>query len=275
MQRSEELRRGMLSGANRPGIPSNTGGAATGLQPVFGSESRGSATVVATPGSASTAPRIESLTSKADASQVAKAAGQKDAFAVAMERIRNVNDEDNAGFGMSILLKIDLKGRESEVFDALGPYLDSPFENRAAVALLVLERIDDPRRVDELIRRLGKHRQTDPIFCGMLAKWKDPRAIEPLANQLDGFPLWKHFDNALIAFGPAAETAVIAKLADADKNTRKRACEILGQIGGDESLKIFGKLKPDSDPFVRMAASAAITNIRNRLGKPAGRRTGR
>jgi len=274
-QRSEEIRRQMMGGSRMPEIPGNTGGAAAGLRPVDDAENRGRPLVGVTVGSGEKAGGVGARAKQADSAEVQKAAGQKDGFDIAMERIRDPHRQDDANFGMSILMKIDLKGRETQLFSALAPYLDSPLVENAAMALVVLERIDDPRRVDEVVSRLGKNRQTDPIFCNVLAKWKDPRAIEPLTNQLDGFPLWKHFDKALIDFGPAAEKAVIAKLASPEKDARKRACEILGQIGGDESLKVFAKLKPDSDPFVRMAANAAITSIRTRLGIPAGKRAGR
>lgn len=273
--RSAEIRRQMMGGSRMPEIPGNTGGAAAGLRPVNDAETRGRPLVGVTVGSGDKTGGVDALTTQADSAQVQKVAGQKDAFDIAMERIRDPHRQEDAKFGMGILLKIDLKGRETQLFSALAPYLDSPVVENAAYALVVLERIDDPRRVDEVVSRLGRNRQTDPIFCNVLAKWKDPRAIEPLASQLDGFPLWKHFDKALIDFGPAAEKAVIAKLASPEKDARKRACEILGQIGGDESLKVFAKLKPDSDPFVRIAANAAITSIRTRLGIPAGRRAGR
>lgn len=273
-QRSAEIRRQMMGGSRMPEIPGNTGGAAAGLRPVNDAENRGRPLVV-TVGSGDKAGSVGALAKQADSAEVQKAAGQKDAFDIAMERIRDPHRQEDAKYGMGILLKIDLEGRETQLFSALAPYLDSPLVENAAMALVVLERIDDPRRVDEVVSRLGKNRQTDPIFCNVLAKWKDPRAIEPLTNQLDGFPLWKHFDKALIDFGPAAEKAVIAKLSSPEKDARKRACEILGQIGGDESLKVFAKLKPDTDPFVRIAANAAITSIRTRLGIPAGRRAGR
>jgi len=63
-----------------------------------------------------------------------------------------------------------------------------------------------------------------------------------------------------------AEPALIARLRDPDRAVRSRACDILRQIGGVETLQAMRAIPPDSDLGVRMAAKRACEQIVARVG---------
>jgi HEAT repeat protein len=69
---------------------------------------------------------------------------------------------------------------------------------------------------------------------------------------------------AISAIGPPAEPDVIQLLGSGDPLRRQTACEILSEIGGEETLKAMRKLRPDTVPSVRDAARAAMVAINNR-----------
>ena len=97
-----------------------------------------------------------------------------------------------------------------------------------------------------------------------LGEIRDPRAAQALADRLEkGWPVAQE---ALIAIGPAAEVAVMEKLRDPKSRTRTLACEVLGKIGGKETLKFMLKLPADTDTFVRMSATDTMKKIVERVG---------
>jgi predicted Zn finger-like uncharacterized protein len=196
-----------------------------------------------------------------------------DAMTIALTNLHENRTPDDALLGLVLLLKLNIKGREKEIIDVVGPQLASTQEENVDAALTVLDKIDDPRRVDLVIARLGKRRNHDEMFCNVLASWKDPRAIQPLVDQIDMFPS-NYLDEAIVSFGSKAEEAVIEKLSDVSHWIRSRACKLLAKIGGERSLKAFKSMRPDSDTFVRIAANEAIISIRNRVGT-SGRRPSR
>ena len=76
--------------------------------------------------------------------------------------------------------------------------------------------------------------------------------------------------------GSIAEPALIERLTYSDSGIRRRACVILEEIGGRESLKAMQSLPPDSDFAVRVAAKDAMGNIVARVGPlPASERKGK
>ena len=76
--------------------------------------------------------------------------------------------------------------------------------------------------------------------------------------------------------GPIAEPALIERLTNPDADVRKRACEILKEIGGREALKAMHALPADPDFFVRVAAQDAMKNIVARVGPlPASEQKGK
>ena len=107
-----------------------------------------------------------------------------------------------------------------------------------------------------------------------LAKIKDQRAVEPILARIkeDGFQV----EDALKEMGLVAESALIERLTYPDSGIRRRACVILKEIGGRETLKKMQSLPPDSDFAVRVAAKDAMANIVARVGPlPASERKGK
>jgi HEAT repeat protein len=67
---------------------------------------------------------------------------------------------------------------------------------------------------------------------------------------------------ALRTLGPAAETAVIALLAEADVEVRVEACKLLSEIGGRESLAaVRQQLSKDAAEEFKTAAKGAIEKL--------------
>jgi hypothetical protein len=99
-----------------------------------------------------------------------------------------------------------------------------------------------------------------------LGKFQDTRAVEAIIPhfQEDGFEA----EAALKEIGPMAEPALIARLRDPDRSVRSRACDILAQVGGVETLKAMRAIPTDQDLGVRMAAKRAAEQIVARVGLP-------
>jgi HEAT repeats len=107
-----------------------------------------------------------------------------------------------------------------------------------------------------------------------LAKIKDARGVEPILARIkeDGFQV----EDALKEMGQVAEPALIERLTYPDSGIRRRACVILKEIGGRETLRAMHSLPADADLGVRMAAQDAMRNIVARVGPlPASERKGK
>jgi HEAT repeat protein len=72
---------------------------------------------------------------------------------------------------------------------------------------------------------------------------------------------------ALISLGSAAEPAVIPYLRHDDPTTRKRAAEVLAEIGTSACLSALQAVAKGKDFFAKVAAERAINAIKSR---PAG-----
>jgi HEAT repeat protein len=95
-----------------------------------------------------------------------------------------------------------------------------------------------------------------------LAKLKDPRSAEIFASYLT-----KDRDRAaraLIDLGPPAEKAVQKYLSHNDAGIRRKACEILQEIGTKASGRALTTLTQDSNQEVAQAAFNALQAIRRR-----------
>ena len=107
-----------------------------------------------------------------------------------------------------------------------------------------------------------------------LGKIQGCRASEPIAERLseDGFEA----EDALKAMGSVAEPTLIEKLKSPDTETRRRACNILKEVGGKETLEAMQSLPADSDFSVRVAAQNAMKAIIARVGPlPKAARSGK
>jgi hypothetical protein len=97
-----------------------------------------------------------------------------------------------------------------------------------------------------------------------LGTLQDARAAEAIADRLkdDGIKA----EPALRVLGEAAEPALIERLRSPDRDIRRKACDVLRDIGGKETLTFMSKARPDPDLGVRMAAQQAMQAIAQRVG---------
>jgi hypothetical protein len=109
-----------------------------------------------------------------------------------------------------------------------------------------------------------------------ITKYKSDTAIEAIAQQLSNVFIRSEASQALKAYGPIAEDAVIAQLQTGDHFTRIEACEVLRMIGTRKSIPPLELAARDPDVFVKGAAKAALQTIRQtkrvapKPVKPAG-----
>ncbi len=164
----------------------------------------------------------------------------------------------------------DLAGREDEILEALKIPLTeaNPFDLKEM--LIIVRRLNTPKRLETLLNRLNIQSGQDDVIEA-IGELKDPASIEPLAKFMSQDD-WGNVDKILIAFGPAAEKAVIGQLTSTNDRVRDRACKILAEIGTEESLNVMKKLPADSSFFVRTSAVDAMRAIqlRQRLKGDSG-----
>ncbi len=181
-------------------------------------------------------------------------------------------------------------GRRKEAIQRLGRTQPNDRLDEVVTALLPLLDDDDGFLVNEVVDTLGVWRSPIAVpkliertgdnrffvrkhAIKVLGKYKDPRAAEPIAERLkeDGFEA----EDALKAMGSIAEPTLIDRLKHPDSDTRRRACNILRDIGGAETLAAMRSIPPDPDFGVRAAAQDAMKHIRARVGSaPASPRPG-
>jgi hypothetical protein len=164
--------------------------------------------------------------------------------------------------------------RLAEVVATLVPLLNDDDGFLVCDAIKVLTVWKSPDGVPAVIERTSDNRfNVRHEAIKALGKLKDPRGVEPIIARLneDGFQAV----DALKAMGPIAEPALIQRLTNPDSDIRKRACEVLKEIGGRDSLKAMQALPADPDFFVRVAAKDAMKTIAARVGPlPASDRKG-
>lgn len=156
--------------------------------------------------------------------------------------------------------------RTSEVVAALLPLLseDDGFLVNDVIRALVVWRTPDV--LPALIRRANDNRfGVRKGAVKALGKFREQRAIEAIIAHLkqDGFEA----EAALKEIGPMAEPALIARLRDVDPHVRRKAWDILGQIGGADTLRALRAIRTDPDLGVRMAAKRAAQEIAARVGR--------
>lgn len=91
-----------------------------------------------------------------------------------------------------------------------------------------------------------------------LAKLKDPRGVDPVAQRLADGGFRRFASQALKDMGPMAEKAVAEYLHHPDFGLRIEACNILKVIGVKESRATLVKLAWDDHPALAQAARAAL-----------------
>ena len=161
--------------------------------------------------------------------------------------------------------------RRDEVQEGLRPLLDHHDTFLVHDVIKTMASWLTPETVPALIPKTTDHRfDVRWLALETLGKLRDPRAAEAIAARLkdDGIKS----EPALRELGPAAEPAVIALLRSPDADVRRKACTVLKDIGGRETLTFMSKARPDPDTGVRMAAQEAMAAIAGRVGplpKPA------
>jgi hypothetical protein len=158
-------------------------------------------------------------------------------------------------------------GRVDQVVQALIPLLDHDDGFLVTSVEKTLAVWRSPEAVTPLIARTRDNRhfvRSEAIKA--LGKYQELRAAEAIVAVMkeDGFAA----ESALKEMGTVAEPAVIPLLRSGDSDLRGKACDILGQIGGQETLQTMQVLPADPNFGVRAAAQRAWKAIVARVGPP-------
>jgi HEAT repeat protein len=134
-----------------------------------------------------------------------------------------------------------------------------------------MKALASPADADFMLGLLGSTDDATRQFAtDLLVKFKDARAAKPIAVLLSDSMKTYPAGKALVALGSAAEPAVIPYLGHDDPNTRKRAAEVLAEIGTSASLPALQRGAKDKNFFAKVAAERALNAIKSR--HPGGRR---
>ncbi len=156
--------------------------------------------------------------------------------------------------------------RRAEVVKALEPLLtnDDHFTRHWAIEALGIWGNKD---AVPLLLNAMREQETRGEAMKALARLKDERAVEPIAQRLEEFFDRHEAEEALKAMGPMAEKAVLARLNHHDWLVRKAVCDVLGAIGTKESIPALEKVvAAGKDPFSgqnHLAAKFAEQAIRS------------
>lgn len=158
--------------------------------------------------------------------------------------------------------------RRDEVVAAILPLLDHDNQWLVTNALKALGRWWNEKAIEPIIARLKDDRFiVRDEACAALAKIKDPRGAVALADLLE-LQLSHNAEEALKKLGSLAEKPLLPKLKDPSKDVRRKACDILKEIGGQDTLRAMADLPADSDTGVQFAARLAWDEIVKRVGIP-------
>ncbi len=103
----------------------------------------------------------------------------------------------------------------------------------------------------------------------ILTQLRDPRIIPELCERLGGSDRTK-IASVLQAFGATSTPWVLPWLeSDKDEEVLLNVCQLLGKIGGTDSLEALEKLVDHKSFLVRAQTENSIKQIRQRLAKPA------
>jgi hypothetical protein len=97
-----------------------------------------------------------------------------------------------------------------------------------------------------------------------IVKYKPPKAIKPIAQQLGDILTQGEAAKALKAYGSAAENAVLPYLESKENMTVVEAVKILHAIGTKKSINALEKVAKSSDFMVNRSAQKAVEAIRLR-----------
>lgn len=153
--------------------------------------------------------------------------------------------------------------RRGEVVKALEPLLTDANLSLRKEAIEALAVWGDKESLPLLLKAM---RDKDTRKAAMLAlgRLKDERAAEPIAERLDDIFERGEAVEALKRMGPAAEKAVLARLHHRDALVRQTVCDLLKEIGTDESVPALEKVVAEKNAFVSPKAKEAIEAINAR-----------
>lgn len=113
----------------------------------------------------------------------------------------------------------------ADVAQAIAGQLPDPATHQAAMKALSLWATADV--TDTMAQYLNETaaggEESRKIAALKLASFRDPRALEPLANLLDNFFACKEAQQALLTYGPEAESAVLTKIHSTSGHAREAA----------------------------------------------------
>lgn len=161
------------------------------------------------------------------------------------------------------------------VVDALDRLNWSPSTAEETVAYLIAkERWSDLARsgaiaVEPLIQVLDD--RDDSIrrrAAKVLGEIGDPRAVPGLMNLLhdDYYSVRREVETAFVAMGVPAMESVVSALDDPDGDVRRRAADVLTEIGDVRAIAPLERIFDDEDWYARKAAENAVARIRERMG---------
>lgn len=119
---------------------------------------------------------------------------------------------------------------------------------------------------EALLKHLDETKAAIPTsLVALLAKEKRAGAIPVVLRlwKLDG----SHWESLLLAFGPAAEAALIESYPSMDIVGRKSTVEVLGKVGGRDSLPLLEAAREGADREMKVRIENAAKAIHERLGE--------
>lgn len=90
------------------------------------------------------------------------------------------------------------------------------------------------------------------------------QALGPLLADKEHRVNAKH---AMQKMGKFAEEPALVHVGASDNQTHRCACEVIGDVGGEQSLQKLKSLPNDSDEYRRALINVTIQRIETRLGK--------
>ena len=158
----------------------------------------------------------------------------------------------------------------ADALDRLGWSPESGEET--AIYLIAKERWSDlirmgPLAVEPLVRVLKD--RDDSIrrrATKILGELRDPRAVLPFMDLLhdDYYSIRREAAAALVTIGAPAMDPVMSALGDPDGDVRKRAADVLAEIGDARAIAALEGILDDEDWYVRRSAEDAVKRIRER-----------
>ena len=156
-----------------------------------------------------------------------------------------------------------VKDHRQEVLKCLKSLWDKrPFDRLAATKVLV--RWGGKESVPLLVEGLQKWPVQRDQLIEVLAEVKTEATAAAVVQLLPRADLHK-VARILLSLGPVAEKSVLGLLRDKDVRLAGLACWVLAEIGGKGSIAPLEQTSRDSNPFLAMAATQALTAIEVRL----------